>query len=224
MLKMSVLTKETGESKSTILYYVKEGLLPQPTKLKPNVHLYKKESINIIKLIKYFQTNFSYSISQIKKIFENSEFDFNNNIDVLIKSLSAISNGSDNLISYSKDEAMEKLNISEKELDDFLKFGFVLPKNRLFNQKDMDMLKILVEAKRNGVDEEIFREYVRCAKELARKEYEMGSHLLHSKELNSNLDHKLMFDIILSLKPYIFNKYTIEEHTNRVTEKVNATV
>jgi len=96
---MSVLTKETGESKSTILYYVKEGLLPPPKKLKPNVHLYKKESINIIKLKKYFQINFSYSINQIKKIFENSEFDFNNNIDLLIKSLCAISDGSDNFIS-----------------------------------------------------------------------------------------------------------------------------
>jgi len=52
-LKMKDLIAKSGESKSTILYYIKEGLLPQPQKPKPNVHLYDEVCIDIIKFIKY---------------------------------------------------------------------------------------------------------------------------------------------------------------------------
>ena len=50
-LKMKELMLATGESKSTILYYVKEGLLPQPQKPKPNVHLYDESAVEILRLI-----------------------------------------------------------------------------------------------------------------------------------------------------------------------------
>ena len=40
MLKMNDLVKFSQTPKSTILYYVKEGLLPEPVKDKPNFHLY----------------------------------------------------------------------------------------------------------------------------------------------------------------------------------------
>jgi len=48
-LKMKELIAQSGESKSTILYYVKEGLLPQPSKPKPNVHLYDESSVEILR-------------------------------------------------------------------------------------------------------------------------------------------------------------------------------
>ena len=40
MLKMNDLVKLSQTPKSTVLYYVKEGLLPEPVKDKPNFHLY----------------------------------------------------------------------------------------------------------------------------------------------------------------------------------------
>ena len=39
-IKMAELMKKTGETRSTLLYYVKEGLLDEPQKPKANVHLY----------------------------------------------------------------------------------------------------------------------------------------------------------------------------------------
>jgi len=134
MLKMSVLIKESRESKSTILYCVKGGLL-----LEPNLHLYKEES----KLI------FSYSINQIKTI-------FNNNMDVLIKLLDRISWKSDNLTLFFTNQLLEKFNI----------------------KKEVSLLG-------------------------------------EKKESSSNLQHKLMFYIILTLKPYIFNKHTESQNFRR---------
>ena len=68
--------EQTGESKSTILFYVKEGLLPEPEKPKPNLHLYDERCVNIVKFIKYLQSQFSYSIAQIQTIFQENEFNF----------------------------------------------------------------------------------------------------------------------------------------------------
>ena len=35
-IKMAELMKRTGETRSTLLFYVKEGLLQEPSKPKPN--------------------------------------------------------------------------------------------------------------------------------------------------------------------------------------------
>ena len=219
MLKMSALVEATGERKSTILYYVKEGLLPEPVKLKPNVHLYQDEVVNIIKLIKYFQINFSYTINQIKIIFNNNCFDFNNNVDVLIKLLDTISGGSDNLSIFSKLQVLEKFDISNELLDEFLRKEYLLPKGEFYNKKDLDILEMLLEARKNNIDETLFTQYVKSAKELAILEYKMGSALIRHKSENLNLQQKLMFDLILTFKPYIFNKQTIRQHTKKISGK-----
>ena len=46
MLKMNELVKRSNTPKSTILYYLKEGLLPEPMKDKPNFHLYDEIPAN----------------------------------------------------------------------------------------------------------------------------------------------------------------------------------
>ena len=55
-------------SKSTVLYYVKEGLLPEPVKDKPNFHLYDEYCVELLSFIKYLQSNFNATISQIKAL------------------------------------------------------------------------------------------------------------------------------------------------------------
>ena len=57
-IKMASLMSETGETRSTLLFYVKEGLLEEPSKPKPNVHLYADDSIQRVRLIKLFKINF----------------------------------------------------------------------------------------------------------------------------------------------------------------------
>ncbi len=83
---MKHLMEATGESKSTILFYVKEGLLPEPQKPKPNLHLYDESCINIIKFIKYLQHQFSYTIAQIKTIFEERELSFSDDFSMMVRS------------------------------------------------------------------------------------------------------------------------------------------
>ncbi len=179
--KMSELVAKSGISKSTILYYIKEGLLPEPHKPKPNVHLYDKKTLKILEFIKYFQENLGYSISHIKEILTDNNIDFNSDTDIIIGYLKAM---------QDKD--------TETEAN-----------------------KILKLAKEMKIDQNLFKTYEKCAKELAKLEYEMGAKLLNSKTKNKNNElQKVIFDIILTLKPYIFNRATLEEHKKRVDENV----
>jgi hypothetical protein len=56
--------------------------------------------------------------------------------------------------------------------------------------------------------------YVKDAKVLAHKENEVGSNLLKDDEKSHNKRYELLFDLVLTLKPYIFNMHTVQTHKN----------
>ncbi len=208
-LKMKELTELTGESKSTILYYVKEGLLPEPQKPKPNVHLYDESSVQIVKFIKYLQNSFSYSISQIKSIFENNNFNFDNSFDAILDAIRALEGG--NMVLLSSNEVKKELNLEEGELESYIKRAYILDKSK-FNYKDIEAIKILHNAKELGLDFKLFDLYAKNAQLIAKDEHKIGFDFLKDDSTTHNLRYQLLFDIILNYKPYIFNSYTINEH------------
>ena len=214
-LKMKELMAMTGENKSTILYYIKEGLLPEPSKPKPNVHLYDESCVQIVKFIKYLQHNFSYSISQIKTIFENNRFDFDGSFEMIIDSLSLISGGkgSDR---YSESMFLKLTNIDEATLHSYLQKGYLFESESGFGRREVEIVEILQRAKALGLDFALMDSYVAHAEVLAREENEAGHRLLQSDEMTHNARYELLFDLVLTLKPYIFNTHTIKAHKERI--------
>jgi len=213
--KMKELTELTGESKSTILYYLKEGLLPEPQKPKPNVALYDESCVNIIKFIKYLQNRFSYSINDIKTIFKNNQFEFDNSFESLINSIELI--GGDMPSAYSKEEFLKKANITKEELKEFTKKGYIVNSN--FSSQELEIAQILKQAKELNLDFALIDKYVKYAKELAKLENTIGSKLLADDTKSHNRRYELLFDLILKLKPYIFNSYTVKEHKQRINDE-----
>lgn len=178
-LKMATLVEKSGVNKSTILFYLKEGLLPAPEKPKPNVHLYHDSSIAILKFIKYLQEHLHYTITEIKSIMIDNKIDFENDSEVVVNYLIAMS-------------GLTK----KKEIAD-----------------------IKQRAQLYKIDEGLFKAYEEQAQKLAHLEYEIGAQLLLSQETNDKNElQKLLFDILLTLKPYIFNQATIKEHKIRVSQ------
>jgi len=210
--------EQTGESKSTILFYVKEGLLPEPEKPKPNLHLYDESCINIIKFIKYLQNQFSYSIAQIQAIFKENKFNFSDDFSMMLRSLQTMSGSSDGKW-YNDDDFLELSELSQKELDDYLKRGLLFRQEQGFSTQELKLVEVFRRAKTLGLDEGLFDAYVKSARELAKIEYTLGSAMLeHDKSLN-NEHYELLFDSILTLKPYIFNMHTMQEHQKQMELK-----
>jgi len=217
-LKMKHLMEETGESKSTILFYVKEGLLPEPEKPKPNLHLYDESCINIIKFIKYLQHQFSYSIAQIQAIFKENQFNFSDDFSMMLRSLQMMSGSSDGKW-YSDEDFLELSALSQKELDAYLKRGWIFRQEQGFSTQELKLVEVFKRAKILGLNEKLFDAYVKAARELAKIEYALGSEMLERDKSLNNEHYELLFDAILTLKPYLFNMYTVQEHQKQMDLK-----
>jgi DNA-binding transcriptional MerR regulator len=218
-LKMKKLIELTGESKSTILFYVKEGLLPQPEKPKANLHLYDETCVSIIKFIKYLQHQFSYSISQIKTVFKENNFNFDDDFSMMLKSLQVISGSLDG-IWYSEAKFLEFTGLTKEELDNYIKRDILFKQEQGFTTKDLKIAKILKRAKGLGLNEKLFDEYVEVSKRVAKLEYNLSADILTKNDIKLNETYELIFSVILDLKPYIYNRHTIKEHKERMANKI----
>jgi DNA-binding transcriptional MerR regulator len=214
-LKMKELMLQTGESKSTILFYVKEGLLPEPSKPKPNVHLYDERCVQIIKFIKYLQHNFSYSISEIQNIFKDNIFDFDGSFEMMVRSLELISGGRDNQW-YTKNEFLKLVNMDEKTLTAYQRKGYLFERSKGYSSKEIEIAEILRRADDLGLDFTLVDAYVKDAKNLAYQENETGAKLLKSDKESHDERYALLFDLVLTLKPYIFNMHTVQVHQKNI--------
>jgi DNA-binding transcriptional MerR regulator len=221
-LKMKRLMEQTGESKSTILFYVKEGLLPEPEKPKPNLHLYDESCINIIKFIKYLQNQLSYTIAQIQTIFSENNFSFSDDFSMMLRSLEMMA-GSPNCRWYNDEDFLELSELTTEELDYYLQQGWLFRQQQGFSDKELKLVALFKRAKSLGLNRELFDRYVKSAQEIAEIEYQLGSELLESDKSRNNEHYELLFDSILTLKPYIFNMHTMREHQKQMELKKNET-
>ena len=92
--KISQLVSLTNVPKSTILYYIREGMLPEAKKIKSNVHRYSDEHLELIKYIKYMKTNIGSSNDAIKTALQNKNRSFSTSftmIEPLMNTLSLVS-------------------------------------------------------------------------------------------------------------------------------------
>ena len=217
-IKMASLMKDTGETRSTLLYYVKEGLLQEPSKPKPNVHLYSDDSIQRVRLIKTLQHQLHYSITQIKQIFDDNKFDFSSGVDVLIQKLDLFTGVSQKHFK-SIDEALEVYTLTLDEINEYVELGVLVLHEGYFNDSSWKSLEVLNDLKSCTKTNALLKAYVASAKELAILEYELGVELINNDKEDSHTAQELFLDLVLTLKPYIFNLHTKIEHQRRCNVK-----
>ena len=208
---MKELIAKSGESRSTILYYLKEGLLPEPSKPKPNVHLYKESSVEIIKFIKYLQKHFSYTIADIKQIFEQTPLDMDGSFEMMVNALEIATAGRASLW-LSKEALLQKTGISEEVLESYIDKGYIFARKQGFRMAEIEMIHILQNLTALGLERTLIDQYVRSAKEIAKLESEAGSRMFDAAEEETAEHYELLFDVVLKLKPYIYNMHTASQY------------
>ena len=209
MLKMSELQTISDTPKSTILYYVKEGLLPEPDKQKQNFHLYDEKCAQTIEFIKYLQLNFSCSIAQIKELFKSENFDASNPYASLFENLELVMGPAHAKI-YSADELLDEFKISQKELKNYVKDGFLSPREGNFTAKEREILEILVNL--NDDEKQIVQTYLKEAKKLAALEAAVAQNAVKKGAADNDARLKRLLDVLLILKPYVFNMQTLNAY------------
>jgi DNA-binding transcriptional MerR regulator len=209
-IKMNELIKLTDTPKSTILYYVKEGLLPEPLKPKPNLHLYDERCVEIIKFIKYLQNNFDSSINEIKTIVQADHFDLKRGFEVLLETLDIIM-GSAHQSSYSSEYVLTHFSISKEQLDYYIDQQLLFKRDGVFTQKELEILEILLHLEDQEVSHELLKAYVDHARALAAFEVAFAKSYLQQKN-RANDAVKALFDTTLILKPYLFNMHALNAY------------
>lgn len=211
-IKMAQLMKETGETRSTLLFYVKEGLLAEPIKPKPNVHIYADDSIERVRLIKALQNQLHYTIQQIKQIFDVNHFDFESGVEVLLQKIELFTGVTERRYK-TIDDATAVYDLSKEEIEYYINEEILEIHDGYFNDSSWRILQILSDLNKHSKDKELLLAYVRAAKNLAVMEFDLGSELV--KDDTTNQTQELFLDLILTLKPYIFNLQTKKEHKKR---------
>jgi DNA-binding transcriptional MerR regulator len=215
-IKMAELVEKTNVPKSTILYYIKEGLLPEPERIKQNVCLYDESCIEHVKFIKFLQTTYGRSIAEIKHSMCSHGYDFSKGSDLLIGFLEKLSGTSANTLKITKEELIAKSGVDEKFVDLMLQKELLIPlSDGFFDEKDMEILGSYKKLIDGGWSIEFFEKYIELSRELAtyamRETVRIKKELRDNGGINNEMQH-LMFEIPLSIEPYIINRLGIREY------------
>jgi len=208
--KISELVAKTNVPKSTILYYIQEGLLPEAKKIKSNVHRYNNEHIELINYIKYMKEKIGSSNEQIKHELQNKNQSFSSSFAMLEPLMNALSSIPMDTKHYTKNEFISTYKVNEELLESLLKDDILLPINSDdYTEKEASIIKLVESFQNVGMDYEILKSYVFHAKKLSELEHQMKIELcMKTNSKNFPILWKIMFEILFNAKNYIFSRNT----------------
>jgi len=220
--KISELVAKTDVPKSTILYYIKEGLLPEAKKIKSNVHRYSDEHIELIQYINYMKNHFGTSNEQLKDILQHKNQSFSTSsgmITPLMNTLSGISLESKH---YTKEEFIETFKVDAKLLERLLKDEILMPLGEDdFTEKEASIIKLVGYYTKVGIEYEILKLYVFHAKALSLLEHRMQTQLCDIRDdENFSTLWKIVFETLFSAKEYIFNRQTYKAYFSTLKNEI----
>ena len=211
--KISELVAKTDVPKSTILYYIKEGLLPEAKKIKANVHKYSDEHLELIKYIKYMKEEMGSTNEQIKQALKQKNNSFSGSYTMLAPLMNTLSGIDSNSKHYTKKEFLEHFEIDEELLEQLLQDSILMPLGEDdYTNKEASIVNLIEDFKEVGIEYNIIKEYVRHAQELSKLEVFMQQQLCSvKKDENFSQLWKIMFETLFNAKEYIFNRFTYKE-------------
>ncbi len=220
--KISELVKKTNVPKSTILYYIREGLLPEAKKLKSNVHRYNDEHIELINYILYMKEQIGSSNEQIRYALQNKNQSLSSSFKMLEPLMNTLSAVPSNAAHYTKETFIKTYSMDKTLVEQLLEDKILLPLDSDdFTEKEASIVKLVMHFQAVGVDYEILKAYVEHARALSKLEHQMQLQLCSSRS-NENFPTlwKIMFETLFNAKEYIFNRHTYQVLRNAVKDEI----
>ncbi|WP_456430586.1 MerR family transcriptional regulator [Nitratifractor sp.] len=202
-LKMRDLVRLTGVPKSTILYYIKEGLLPEPEKPKPNVHLYDERFVERIAFIRYLQTHFRASIEQIRAVMRREDFDPDHPFASLVGAIDTLMAPAGET-RYDREAFCEVAKIDCATLSGWIDEGLLFERDGGLSDTELEMARILKALEATG-HLDLAYAYRDCARDLVRLEAEAARSVRDADPRERDRTIRALLDATLLLKPYILN-------------------
>jgi DNA-binding transcriptional MerR regulator len=206
--KISEVVTKTGVPKSTVLYYIKEGMLPEAKKLKPNVHRYGDEHVERLKYIRYMQEEIGSSNDQIKAALKNANRSLSSSLGMIEPLMNTLSRIPADAEHYTKSGFVKTFGLDASTVERLLEEGILLPTAPDdFTHKDAAIVKLAEMFDRLGIAPDILKAYAEHARALAELERQMQQQLCQVRtDANFTELWKIMFETLFTAKPYLFDR------------------
>jgi DNA-binding transcriptional MerR regulator len=192
-LKIGEIAKRSGVPPSTIRYYVRQGLLPEPDKVNKSMAYYDESCIEKIQAIRHLQERKYFPLSVIKNIMRRMDH------GVSLDEAEAIEDAvfgaqmelSEKLL--DKSEFLKATGLSNDELQMALKLDILIPylqeKGRtLYNQEDVRFAREVLKKIINfGQDLQELNFYVDLGKQIVEHEMKLRRAAVKGKSPQDNI-------------------------------------
>lgn len=221
--KISELVALTNVPKSTILYYIREGLLPEAKKIKSNVHRYNNEHVELMAYIKYMKNDMGSSNEQIKNALQHKNQSLSSSLSMLAPLMQTLSGVHPEAKHYTKEEFINFYNIDTKLLQQLLNDEILMPiSDDDYTDKEASIVRMIEYFKNVGLDYTLIKEYVHHAKSLAKLDCKLQTQLCDIRnDENFSTLWKIMFETLFNAKEYLFNRHTHKVLLKALKEEIN---
>jgi DNA-binding transcriptional MerR regulator len=203
-LRMKELIEATGLPKSTILFYLEQGLLPQPVKTSRNMAYYPPECIERLHFIKTVQNSHRLPLQKIKTLI--SLRDQGQDPEPMANMLGLVFGEQDDN-KMNREDFLKATGLSEKIVQEMLDTGLLLPlQEGRFDQQDLIMGIMMTEAMKHGIQLQDMAPFPKLAKQ-------MVAHVMTLHDCvvkNLPLDQKIARTIEMLPAARIGRNYVIE--------------
>ncbi|MFH2128218.1 MAG: MerR family transcriptional regulator [Pseudomonadota bacterium] len=177
-LRMKELCEATGLPKSTLLYYVDQGLLPQPEKTSPNMAFYPPECVERAALIRQLQSDQRLPLAKIKSVLE--AHDRGEDITPLLMVNQVIFGDREEPL-MTLEEFCANSGLSPEQVSELEKAQLLMPLyDQGYDAQDLAMAQVLARGAALGLTPEDASFYTRLAKQLVDAEMALRHRLTHS--------------------------------------------
>ncbi|MDM5271661.1 MerR family transcriptional regulator [Sulfurovum sp. zt1-1] len=220
--KISELVSKSGVPKSTILYYIKEGMLPEAKKLKSNVHRYSDKHLELLQYINYMKEHFGSTNEQLKDMLQYKDLSFSTSSSMIVPLMNALSAIPSDTKHYTKSEFMERFSVEETLLEQLIADEIIIPTDpNDFTDKEASIMKLISYFQEAGIEYEILKMYVFHAKALSLLEHQMQARLCDIRnDKNFSTLWKIVFETLFNAKTYIFNRQTYKAYFSTLKNEV----
>lgn len=200
---MADLVAATGVPKSTILFYVSEGLLPEPERPKPNVARYDPICVDLIRYIRGAQSMHRYPLSlirsNVKHILAGASGD-----EILQLGRRAL--GDAQTMLYTRKQVDEMTGIDAADLDELIELQLIWPtSDGEFDEFDVRMIELFRRAVEVGLPATSFvgvAEAIRGVEEAAARIVSD-----HVSVPMGTLQASVLMDVIGRMQPYLVRRF-----------------
>lgn len=203
-LKMKDLSEATGVPKSTILLYVKQGLLPAPVKTSPNMAYYDPVCIEKIGFIKKIQASRRLPLAAIKGLIK--EMDKGRDVTPLLELQTTLFGGCSEKMDINA--FCKAANLSNETVKRFCDLELIIPLEKdVFDSHDLDLACRLAKSLDAGINPADLSFYPKIAKKIVSAEIQMREQYTKDLEYEDNARMTLeMTEMARGLRAYVIDR------------------